>query len=357
MDGPQTASWKAGLSAAMNLRGQKVDMICKPTTSIYAPFYVSSRGYAIFAQGNWPGFFDFCATDSQRVKVEFEGPSFVLKIYVRPTPVELVKAHALDAGPAFLPPKWMYWPWRWRDENTQRPKYYDGTPVTGPFNSEFMEDMLLMKAYGISNGIYWVDRPWGPGANGYDDFKIDFQRLPHFVESIKWLDEQHVHTVLWIAPFLQGDMATEGLAKGYTIAGQKPTKNNYPLVDLTNPDAKKFWQDGVAKLLKMGVAGFKLDRSEEDIPETGPYRVFDGRSVRENRNAAAHKNGKYDVRRRQKVSRARLFLHAALGLHRQFALFGILGRRRCRDAGGFACLDHCSPAISRHGISELAIRN
>jgi alpha-glucosidase (family GH31 glycosyl hydrolase) len=60
---------------------------------------------------------------------------------------------------------------------------------------------------------------------------------------------------------------------------------NYPLTDFTNPKARQFWQDGVAKLLKLGVAGFKLDRSEDDIPESGPGKVFDGRSVRENRNA------------------------------------------------------------------------
>ncbi|PWT89152.1 MAG: alpha-glucosidase, partial [Blastocatellia bacterium] len=33
------------------------------------------------------------------------------------------------------------------------------------------------------------------------------------------------------------------------------------------------------------VAGFKLDRGEEDIPESGPYKLFDGRTIRENRNA------------------------------------------------------------------------
>jgi alpha-glucosidase (family GH31 glycosyl hydrolase) len=57
------------------------------------------------------------------------------------------------------------------------------------------------------------------------------------------------------------------------------------MVDLTNPAAKTYWQDGIAKLLRLGVAGFKLDRGEEDIPETGPYKVFDGRTIRENRNA------------------------------------------------------------------------
>jgi alpha-D-xyloside xylohydrolase len=288
VDGPQTASWEPGITSALNLRGQKVAMILKPTTSVYAPFYISSRNYAIFVEGNWPGFFDFCASEPDKVKIEFEGPSFAMKIYTAKNPAALVTAHALDAGPPYLPPKWMYLPWRWRDENRQRATYYDGTPVTGPFNSEFMEDVLLMKAYGISNGIYWFDRPWGRGPNGCDDFEIDSNRFPHFAESVKWLKGQGVQTVIWIAPFFQGEMMTNALAKGYTLPGQMRRGgpgNNYPMVDFTNPDAKKYWQDGVAKFLKMGVTGFKLDRSEEDIPESGPYTVFDGRSIRENRNA------------------------------------------------------------------------
>ena len=48
----------------MNLRGQTVDMIVKPTLSVYAPFYLSSRGYAAAVQGTWPGRFDFCASDA-----------------------------------------------------------------------------------------------------------------------------------------------------------------------------------------------------------------------------------------------------------------------------------------------------
>ena len=242
VDGPQTASWAPGIREAMNLRGQKVDMILKPTTSVYAPFYLSSRGYAVFVQGVWPGFFDFCSSDPGRVKIEFEGPFLALKVYTAKTPVELVKAHALDAGPPILPPRWTFTPWRWRDEHTQRAAYYDDTPVTGPFNSEFMEDMLLMKAYGIPCGVYWIDRPWGPGKNGCDDFEIDPARLPHFAESVQWLAEQDAKMVLWIAPFFQGRMETNALKLGYNIACQRPSRNNYPMVDFTNPDAKKYWQ-------------------------------------------------------------------------------------------------------------------
>src|SRR5262245_60710128 len=110
VDGPQEASWAAGITKAMNLRGQKVDMILKPTTSVYAPFYISSRGYATFAKTDWPSVYDFCASDPERVKIEFEGPSLEVKIYTARTPADLVKAHALEVGPPILPPKWTFTP-------------------------------------------------------------------------------------------------------------------------------------------------------------------------------------------------------------------------------------------------------
>ena len=285
VDGPQQETWKAGRTESLNLRGQSVDMLIKPTLSIYAPFYISSRGYGLFVEGTWPGHFDFCSTDSSKVHVEFEGPSLEMKIYTAGDPGQIVRAHAMDTGPPVLPPKWMYTPWRWRDEHTERAAYYDGTPVTGPFNSEFMEDVLLMKAYGIPNGVYWIDRPWGPGRQGYDDFEIDPKRLPHFAESVEWLNQQGAQMLLWIGPYFQGQMADDALAKHYNMPGQVPSRSNYPLADFTNPEAKQFWENGVAKLLKLGVVGFKMDRSEENIPDDGPEKLFNGRSLRENRNA------------------------------------------------------------------------
>lgn len=284
VDGPQQASWAPGIKPAMNLRGQKVDMILKPTTSVYAPFYLSSRGYGLFVKTDWPGKYDFCAANPREVQVAFEGPSLAFKVYTATNPAALVQAHALDAGPPILPPKWMFTPWRWRDEHKMRTSYYDGTPFAGPFNTEVMEDVLMMKAYGIPCGVYWIDRPYGKGKNGYDDFEIDPARLPNFAQSVKWLGEQDTKMVLWIGPFYQGEMERQALEKRWNLPGQEPQRNNYPLVDFSHPEARKYWQDGVAKLLKLGVAGFKLDRGEEGIPDDGPFKIHDGRSLREQRN-------------------------------------------------------------------------
>ncbi len=286
VDGPQRDSWAPGITAAMDLRGQSVDMLVKPTTSLYAPFYLSSRGYAIAVGGTWPGRFDFAASQADRVLVEFEGPRLDLVAYQSDEPADMVRDHAMDSGPPVMPPEWIYGPWRWRDEHTQRRTYYDGTRVTGPFNSEVMEDVLMMQAFGIPNAIYWIDRPWGPGPIGYDDFEIDEERLPHFEAMVRWLESLGQKTVLWIAPFVQGVMAQEAQARGLAWPGQTrpPSGQNYPLIDLTNPAGQAFWQEGVDRLLQLGVAGFKLDRSEENIPEPGLERLSDGRTIRESRN-------------------------------------------------------------------------
>jgi alpha-D-xyloside xylohydrolase len=289
VDGPQAASWRVGITEAMNLRGQRVEMIVKPTTSVYAPFYLSSRGYGLLMRTDWPGVYDFAAADPTRVQMDFEGPELAFKIYTASTPAGAVQAHAMESGPPVLPPRWMYSPWRWRDEHRQREAYYDGTPVTGPFNAEVMEDVFMMDAFGIPNGIYWIDRPWGPGPLGYDDFEIDEARLPNFQTMVRWLESRGQRTVLWIGPFFQGSMIAVAEERGYVLPGQTRPNNplatqNYPMVDLTNPEAKAYWQAGVEKLLNMGVVGFKLDRGEERIPEGGPFTRFDGKSIRENRN-------------------------------------------------------------------------
>ena len=63
IDGNQTESWKQGIETAMNLRGESVDMLIKPTLSLYSPFYLSSNNYGLLVNGTWPGHYDFCKAD------------------------------------------------------------------------------------------------------------------------------------------------------------------------------------------------------------------------------------------------------------------------------------------------------
>lgn len=93
-DGDQKESRVKDIDAAMNLRGQQVEMINIPTLSVYCPFYLSSNGYGLFIEGTWPGRYDFCKSDPELVKIEIEGPSLSGRIYTSEEPAEIVQAHS-----------------------------------------------------------------------------------------------------------------------------------------------------------------------------------------------------------------------------------------------------------------------
>ncbi|HYX08516.1 MAG TPA: TIM-barrel domain-containing protein [Bacteroidales bacterium] len=287
VDGPQTLSWKPGQEKALNLRGQHVQVKLKPTVSAYAPFYLSSNNYGFYVKGTWPGQFDFCQADPAKVQVSFQGPALHFIVYRASSPAEIVKKHALETGPSFVPPKWAFGPWRWRDDHNNRKQYYDGTPVSSPYNSEVTEDILMMEAYGIPCSAYWIDRPWATGPFGFDDYEFDTVRLPHPRKMINWLNSKDIELMLWIAPFVMGDMANYAETHHYNLVSKAHgTNKKQVLMDFTNPEARKWWgENGVAKLAKMGVKGFKLDRADgEKLTDSLHLRTYAGTSYRENYN-------------------------------------------------------------------------
>ncbi|MGD8780205.1 MAG: glycoside hydrolase family 31 protein [Ignavibacteria bacterium] len=282
-DGNQKESWKEGITAGMNLRGQTVDMIIKHTLSLYSPFYYSSKGYGLFVKGTWPGHYDICKENENLMQIEFEGQSLEFIIYTSDSPAEIIKQHSLNVGPTILPPKWAFMPYRWRDNHTNQSKYFDSTVVNSPYNSMIVEDILMMQALDIPCGIYWVDRPWAVGNAGYEDFNWDRKRIPNPENMIRWLEKKNIRFLLWIAPWVIGDMADTAKARGFYLPSQKSPER--VLIDFSNPEAVKWWQEeGLAKVLQIGVKGFKLDRGEELVPETRNIKINDGRTARENRN-------------------------------------------------------------------------
>jgi len=283
VDGHQNESWKPGLARALDLRGQKITMTVRPTVSLYTPFYLSSAGYGVCVDGTWPGVFDMAATRPDEVAFRFEGPELRFHVLRGATPLAILRQHRALTGLPVLPPRWVFTPWRWRDDHVQRDAFFDGTPYAGYFNVEVVEDILMMEALGIPCGVYWVDRPWAKGRYGYEDFEWDAKRLPHIEEMIQWLSSRRIRFALWIAPWVLGDMVKEGERKKCFLPSSAP-KSPRRLIDFTNPGAVTWWQGYLKKVIDQGVVGFKLDRSEEIVPGRRDVLAHSGMTTREMRN-------------------------------------------------------------------------
>jgi len=287
VQGPQDLSWREGMSEALDLRGQEVELYVLPTVSIYSPFYVSSVAYGVHVLSDWPGVYRFGSEKADKVSIEYSGPELALRILPGPTPLDVTARYSRASGLALMPPRWAFGPWRWRDEHFNLDAFFDGTTYDGPYNSMLVEDILMMEALGIPCTLYWVDRPWCPGSFGFDDLTWDEERLPQPLDLLDWLDSRNVKFMLWIAPWAMGEMALEAETLGYAVVNQNPTDPfNAKLLDLSNPEAVAWWQDHLMERINEGVAGFKLDRGDEKVPDgvifSGTYS--DGTDYRPGRN-------------------------------------------------------------------------
>lgn len=287
VQGNQNLSWEEGMTEALDLRGQEVDLFIRFTVSAYSPFFLSSAGYGVYVESDWPGTYRFGTKKDDQVEIDYEGPDLSLQLIPGPSPMEVTERYAMTVGPSILPPRWVFSPWRWRDDHYDLPEFYDGTPYDGPFNSMLVEDILMMEALGIPCSLYWVDRPWCPGDFGYDDLQWDENRLPQPVEMLQWLGSKDTEFMLWLAPWVMGDMRQESVDLGYDVPNTISSPFNAELIDMTNPEAVAWWQDHLMARIADGVRGFKLDRGEERVPDglfvVGEYD--DGTSYREGHNA------------------------------------------------------------------------
>ena len=292
VQGSQGLSWEPGMTEGLNLRGQSVDLYTLPTVSIYAPFFLSSGGYGVYVDGNWPATYRFGidergSTRPTEITIEYEGPKLSLLLLPWPEPVDVIERYARITGKSLLPPEFILGPGRWRDVVWDLPEFYDGTPYDGPYNAMVVEDVLMMEALGIPCSWYVIDRPWAAGTFGYGDMAFDESRLPEFEAMIDWLDGKGIASLLWLGPWVMDRQRDEAIEHGYHVPLTLPYLPNAALIDFTNPNAVAWWKEELAPLFRTGIDGFKLDRGEEKPPDGQLFRgtYHDGTDYREGHNA------------------------------------------------------------------------
>lgn len=234
------------------------------------PFYLSTNGYGLLV--NDPGKVSFEVGTEKVSKVQFSVPGNLLEYIIFPgqTPKDILAKYTSLSGLPGLPPAWSFGLWLTTSFTTN----YDEATVTSFVDGMASRDLPL---HTFHFDCFWMkEYEWC-------NFAWDESVFPDPVGMLKRLKEKGLHICVWINPYIgqKSPLFDEGLENGYFI--QTPNGDPWQwdlwqpgmaIVDFTNPEACKWYESYLEKLIDMGVDSFKTDFGER-IP-VGDVRYYNG---------------------------------------------------------------------------------
>lgn len=234
------------------------------------PFYMTNRGYGVLVDHADNVSFEVASEKVEYVGFSVPGEELRYYLFYGPSPKEILKKYTALAGRPALPPAWSFGLWL----STSFTTSYDEETVSG-----FLDGM---RERNIPLSVFHFDCFWMKGFH-WCDFKWDQSVFPDTAGMLKRYHEKGVKICVWINPYIAQASALfrEAAGHGYLLMradgrGVRQTDNwqaGMALVDFTNPDAYRWFQNKLRGLLDMGVDCFKTDFGER-IPVD--VRYFDG---------------------------------------------------------------------------------
>ena len=230
------------------------------------PFYYTNGGYGVFV--NHPGKVSFEVASEKVETVQFSVEDEELEYFLiyGPTPKEIIRKYtALTGRPALLPP-WSFGLWLTTSFTTD----YDEKTV-----NRFIDGM---EERGIPLSVFHFDCFWMKGFE-WCNFLWDNEMFPDPEGMLRRLHDRGLKICVWINPYIaqKSPLFEEGKQKGYLLKKDASHvwqwdlwQAGMALVDFTNPDAWKWYQSKLQRLLDMGVDCFKTDFGER-IPTDVEY--------------------------------------------------------------------------------------
>ena len=250
--------------AALVRNGQSVDIWNEDggtsTDQSYKniPFYLSNHDYGVFV--NHPEKVSFEVATEAVTKVEFSVPGECLDyFFINGADMKEVLSRYTDlTGKPALPPAWTFGLWL----STSFTTNYDEETVMS-----FINGMLDR---GIPMKVFHFDCFWMKDFH-WSDFTWDSRVFPDPKGMLSRIKAKGLKICVWINPYIAqaSSLFDEGMEQGYFL--KRPDGSVWQwdmwqpgmaIVDFTNPDACKWYQEKLAALVDMGVDCFKTDFGE-----------------------------------------------------------------------------------------------
>src|SRR5690554_6622224 len=248
----------------LNKRGQRVVLVVddangtqNETSYKPIPFFMSNRGYGMFIHTSSSITCDVGKYFSGVNSILVGDESLDLFVFFG-EPKNILNEYTNLTGKAYMPPLWSFGFWM------SRITYFsekDGRAVA----KKLRDNKIPSDVIHFDTG--WFETDWRC------DYQFSKTRFKDAGKMIQDLKKDGFHTSLWQLPYFvpQNTLFPEIIEKGLFV---KNGKGNLPyedaVLDFTNPDAVKWYQDNIRDLLELGVGAIKVDFGEA-APMNGFY--------------------------------------------------------------------------------------
>lgn len=234
------------------------------------PFYLSNRKYGLFVDNPGKVSFEVGSEKVSRAQFSVPGEEMSYSVVGGENLKAILNTYTDLTGKAPLVPDWSYGLWLSTSFTTD----YDEKTVL-----EFVDGMAERN---IPLSVFHFDCRWMKELE-WCNFDWDKSKFPDPEGLLKKLHDRGLKICVWINSYIgqKSPLFEEGAKNGYFIKNEDGSvwqwdrwQAGMAIVDFTNPEATKWYQGYLKKLVAMGVDCFKTDFGER-IPTEG-VKYYDG---------------------------------------------------------------------------------
>ena len=250
--------------------GQSIDIINKDggtfTEQAYKniPFYITDNNLGVFVNHTGEISFEVASENVSKVQFSVAGECLDYFLFAGDSMKDVITLYTGLTGRAPKIPDWSFGLW-----------------LSTSFTTDYDEKTVLsfvdgMRDRGIDLSVFHFDCFWMKDSH-WCNFCWDKDMFPDPEGLIAKLHDRGLHVCVWINPYIaqQSELFDEAAKKGYLIRKLDGSvwqtdlwQAGMGIVDFTNGDAARWYQDKLKALLDMGVDCFKTDFGER-IPTEG----------------------------------------------------------------------------------------
>ena len=234
------------------------------------PFYLSNRKYGLFVDNPGRVSFEVGSEKVSRVQFSVPGEEMSYSVIGGASLKDILNTYTDLTGKPPLVPDWSYGLWLSTSFTTD----YDEKTVL-----DFVDGMAERN---IPLSVFHFDCRWMKELE-WCNFDWDKSKFPDPEGLLGKLHDRGLKICVWINPYIgqKSPLFEEGARNGYFIKNEDGSvwqwdrwQAGMAIVDFTNPEAVKWYQGYLKRLVAMGVDCFKTDFGER-IPTEG-VKYHDG---------------------------------------------------------------------------------